>query len=860
MTTLINLIDQDATRQIAKEDFISCTSVLGYDCTDSAWDRLMSRFGAVKGAAGDQSNESASPLLDISLVGDHFTARYDDVLEEVLRRLVGGMATLASRVSSLERNVHYKDEVTRAQKQETILRRWKNKLLSLTFEAWSRKAKEQRALLLRVTGHWRNSFVATVWRQWIEVVAEAKHHREVMAKVAGRMRNRIAAMSFGVWKEMYEEVQASKAKAAGMLSRWLNGQLALTFTSWREAIATVQYHRRLLTQVAGRMRMRLAASSFGRWRAMVEEAAYHRQVMAQVAGRMLNRLASMAFTIWQDWVVETVTARNEALRRVANRIGNRALTLAFDTWVEQIDEKKRKMANARHLAARMLNALTGKCFDGWVTYVEEKHRILRRAAYAIGPGRLVYMVFQTWAEAWREATAEREQQSLTGSIDARMAAYLDELLGAKMVDFDRMFESVMQFETKLENLPLEMAEKMRLLEEQKDLEIKEARANRILRRWLHKAINGCFDEWVRLYKRHISHAGRVRVSQAWALWSDLAREYGRQMRIMRTVIGRISNGILAKIMASWLEIAIANEPRRKARALRDEQDILISELDGVGARWFDVMMKQQAKAVVEQNAFDAARGKTKTAAAAAAASTAAAASSPRASRSPSFKTGGGGSTAGDVLTVAGEAAAPAPRTGAEEAHGPGGVEEQDEAAGGGLLKPKQGKSLLTALDSRYMQLRTGDLLSQARVKEVIQQQQTVLSHLGTLNEQNQFLRSILKNVITDPSALSSLEKVARTAQTKASKDAAARPLHESQWTESQIAVRVSRNSSEPGMGAFFAGDPASQQQAERILAGAAAKGMGKSKSIPSLGGAAIVPGVGALAKKPLPPVLPVEDV
>ena len=46
LTTLINLFDENETREVGKDHFVSFAAALGYDCPESSWQSLLSRFGS----------------------------------------------------------------------------------------------------------------------------------------------------------------------------------------------------------------------------------------------------------------------------------------------------------------------------------------------------------------------------------------------------------------------------------------------------------------------------------------------------------------------------------------------------------------------------------------------------------------------------------------------------------------------------------------------------------------------------------------------------------------------------------------------------------------------------------------------
>ena len=49
-------------------------------------------------------------------------------------------------------------------------------------------------------------------------------------------------------------------------------------------------------------------------------------------------------------------------------------------------------------------------FEQWLDFIERKQQVLQRAAYAIGPGRLLATCYRTWRDGVRDAVRERERQ------------------------------------------------------------------------------------------------------------------------------------------------------------------------------------------------------------------------------------------------------------------------------------------------------------------------------------------------------------------------------------------------------------------------------------------------------------------
>ena len=131
LIALMNIFDTEGAHCLSKEAFVKCTSALGYVSSDTSWEALAKRFGLVQPEAPKLTEEEAlwrrphSPpapkqILDLGLVADHFVNKYDSVLEELLRRLLGGILTLADRVQSTEADIYnivHREEIERQRRR-----------------------------------------------------------------------------------------------------------------------------------------------------------------------------------------------------------------------------------------------------------------------------------------------------------------------------------------------------------------------------------------------------------------------------------------------------------------------------------------------------------------------------------------------------------------------------------------------------------------------------------------------------------------------------------------------------------------------------------------------------------------------
>ena len=68
---------------------------------------------------------------------------------------------------------------------------------------------------------------------------------------------------------------------------------------------------------------------------------------------------------------------------------------------------EQRVAKGGRVLARFARRLESLTFDGWCRFVQQKKAILGRAAYAIGPGRMLGACFRTWQETLRLRKHER---------------------------------------------------------------------------------------------------------------------------------------------------------------------------------------------------------------------------------------------------------------------------------------------------------------------------------------------------------------------------------------------------------------------------------------------------------------------
>jgi hypothetical protein len=119
--------------------------------------------------------------------------------------------------------------------------------------------------------------------------------------------------------------------------------------------------------------------------------------------RLTHGLLSSTCWAWAEHVAETVTRRQEVLRRTGARLANRTLVLTIEAWRALAADSVSRREGLWHKAAAMLRGrVAGLALYGWIEYVQRSKQVLRKAAYAIGPGYSLSLGFRTWHAAVRE--------------------------------------------------------------------------------------------------------------------------------------------------------------------------------------------------------------------------------------------------------------------------------------------------------------------------------------------------------------------------------------------------------------------------------------------------------------------------
>ena len=146
LTVLLGMFDTSGSAKLSREEFATSAAALGFEASDGAWSSLCSRFGTV--------GESKGKCIDLAIVGDFFSSRYDTMLEAVLRKCFAGLAQLSKRLESLEGGAR----AERERRMRAVVRSMRHGAMAVAFDGWSRLHKGQQELRQRAVRQWRAGY------------------------------------------------------------------------------------------------------------------------------------------------------------------------------------------------------------------------------------------------------------------------------------------------------------------------------------------------------------------------------------------------------------------------------------------------------------------------------------------------------------------------------------------------------------------------------------------------------------------------------------------------------------------------------------------------------------------------------
>ena len=156
------------------------------------------------------------------------------------------------------------------------------------------------------------------------------------------------------------------------------------------------------------------------------------EMKRKVLMRVLKGTLYETYTAWATYVKETLEERYSCLTRVTARMMHKSLALTFDMWVDatrqSIIEKAEREHRLVQLAALWMSPLLASTFQAWIDLVSDNREIKAKAAYSIGPGRLLHMCLRTWAHNVREQVRQREREWVSSLMEDTLPRMITEAL------------------------------------------------------------------------------------------------------------------------------------------------------------------------------------------------------------------------------------------------------------------------------------------------------------------------------------------------------------------------------------------------------------------------------------------------
>jgi len=465
----------------------------------------------------------------------------------------------------------------RTTKINQTLRRWRHQHTSVAFDIWRKAMLHTKEVLQRTFQHMANRTLSLVWRRWSEMVSEQKEQRAAAGRAVGRWRLRFVAQTFEAWatsvREDIAERGRKQTKAAAM---WSNSAVAHAYNIWRAATSQMR-----------------------------EAVNLQRRILA----RMLMGIVYDVFSEWARIVLDEVDRRATLLRKTAMKMAYASLVQTFEAWRELLKAaavaREEREQLAKKMAGRMRNPFVWMCFEALRAHSARSVAIKQRAAYAIGPGRILHMVMRTWAHNVREQVrqAERDwvvalmEETLPQMIAKTLEAGIKPTLESKQNHLDgitaRLASSTAAIEEEVARLrsEMEVAQARRMREQ-------ESVANRILRQWKERHISRAWGAWKEALA--VSRAMLQRAGEHWRLlplrqmvdtWVGYAAYLRHLQKVAQQIAGRLAHHLTSAVMSEWRAAVVKELGMRKAGTVRALSRWKSTTLSLVFIPWVEVTQR-----------------------------------------------------------------------------------------------------------------------------------------------------------------------------------------------------------------------------------------------------------------------------
>ena len=301
------------------------------------------------------------------------------------------------------------------------------------------------------------------------------------------------------------------------------------------------------------------------------------------------------------------------------------LVKTYEAWKQFTrDETQARLDREQHalrMAGRCFIPYVGLCFEAWVSQTATTIAIKKRAAFAIGPGRLLHMVIRTWAHNAREQKRQAERDWVTGlmeeSLPAMIATTIEreiKLVESRMGAQDGVAAAMKEANAALQAEVDDLRRQIDTANE-RSMREKENSINRILRTWKQSHISRAFHAWqadvaaAQAMHRQATAEGRsLALRHATRDWSELT-SYKKALRdAARMVFLGYERRVAVQIMKEWRQVAARSIHDRRSGGLRALMLWTNRTLENFFYPWQDYTRKSQLVKVMFATAIQRMQG------------------------------------------------------------------------------------------------------------------------------------------------------------------------------------------------------------------------------------------------------------
>ena len=542
LISYLTIMDFDETRLLTHERWKACASALEFDTEDHEWEELMGRYG--------HRDEDLADHLDIHLIAGWFCTHHTVVLEKMLRRFLRGMVSMRKQLDHLEKEqkehgeqlaaMSARVEAERNHKMQRVLREWKYKILMPVWLEWKGVLGEKRAAALKAAKRWAGGLLTKTFYALRENVAMVHAQKDAVATAARRWKYRAYANCFLAWRDdVRREREMRLSQLQKSVGRMLNRQVTMCFFPW------VELTRRQLR--AKQLAEEMGAKKFEFLR--------------------LNTLRQN-IVAWHDFIFRELDHRETVVASAVALRGKQTLTTCLRAWRTEVRSAIELRAQQNRKAIlRLRNRVAFGAFEAWRDFLRMKRAVLKKAAYAIGPGRLLAVCLRTWAVNVAEAKEEAARQKMVRVVLAEVPQLINEAferLVPRMVAeqekrsmreemLQTMLQTISTLTSEVRHMQREQARAAAVVEREQSNQQK-----RVLREWKRRCLRPAMAAWKALLeaKHHAIRRAASRwmgglLAKTFGAWRGVVGAMHRQQWAVAAAVRRMQNRVVCNCFVAW---------------------------------------------------------------------------------------------------------------------------------------------------------------------------------------------------------------------------------------------------------------------------------------------------------------------